>query len=200
MPPLHSCATSQNVTPAFGKRSEIGMKADPMMPKACSMPCICKTFTKASSVVIFMAASLFVDLPLRWPGSRFEFSREHVRSRSSIHGLEYLGEFVSGTSQHRQMRAAVFDTHAGLRRLDGDAGEQFAVAAQHRHGDADHAIEEFLAVVRHLLLSDLPQLGFEAGRIDNRLLDAAARASRWRTAAAVASAWPRSGRDTSLRH
>jgi hypothetical protein len=44
--------------PAFGKRSEIGMKADPMMPKACSMPCICKTFTKASSVVIFMAASL----------------------------------------------------------------------------------------------------------------------------------------------
>src|SRR5260370_5500245 len=174
MPPLHSCATSQNVMPAFGKRSEIGMKADPMMPKACSMPCICKTFTKASSVVIFMAASLFVDLPLRWPGSRFEFSREHVRSRSSIHGLEYLGELVSGTSQHRQMRAAAFDTHAGLRRLDGDAGEQFAVAAQHRHGDADHAIEEFLAVVRHLLLSDLPQLGFEAGRIDNRLLGVAA--------------------------
>ena len=105
------------------------MKADPMMPKACSMPCICKTFTKASSVVIFMAASLFVDLRLRWPGSRFEFSREHVRSRPSIHGLEYLGEFVSGISQHRQMRAAAFDTHAGLRRLDGDAGKQFAVAA-----------------------------------------------------------------------
>src|SRR6201982_3398867 len=142
-PPLFSCATSQNVMPAFGKRSEIGMKADPMMPKACSMPCICKTFTKASSVVIFMAASLFVDLRLRWPGSRFEFSREHVRSRSSIHGLEYLSEFVTGTSQPRQMRRAAFDPHAGLRRLDGDAREQFAVAAQHRHGDADHAIKEF---------------------------------------------------------
>ena len=38
--------------PAFGNRSEIGMKAEPMMPKACSMPCICSTFTKASSVVI----------------------------------------------------------------------------------------------------------------------------------------------------
>src|SRR5690348_12528134 len=40
--------------PALGKRSDIGMNADPMMPKACSMPCICKTFTKASSVVIFI--------------------------------------------------------------------------------------------------------------------------------------------------
>src|SRR5260370_21137961 len=129
MPPLHSCATSQKVMPAFGKRSEIGMKADPMMPKACSMPCICKTFTKASSVVIFMAASLFVDLPLRWPGSRFEFSREHVRSRSSIHGLEYLGELVSATSQHRQMPAAAFHTPARPRRLHGHPGQQLARAA-----------------------------------------------------------------------
>ena len=28
--------------------------ADPMMPKACSMPCIWRTFTNASSVVILM--------------------------------------------------------------------------------------------------------------------------------------------------
>ena len=28
------------------------MKAEPMMPKAWLMPCICSTFTKASSVVI----------------------------------------------------------------------------------------------------------------------------------------------------
>ena len=48
---------SQKLMPAFGKRSEIGMKAEPIMPKACSIPCICKTFTKASSVVIFMAHS-----------------------------------------------------------------------------------------------------------------------------------------------
>ena len=47
-------ATSQNVIPASGKISEIGMKADPIIPKACSIPCICKTFTKASSVVIFV--------------------------------------------------------------------------------------------------------------------------------------------------
>ena len=36
------------------------MKAEPMMPKACSMPCRCSTFTKASSVVIRIAW-----LPLR---------------------------------------------------------------------------------------------------------------------------------------
>lgn len=59
MPPLHSCATSQNVMPAVGKRSEIGMKAEPMMPKACSMPCICNTFTNASSVVIFIVFDPF---------------------------------------------------------------------------------------------------------------------------------------------
>ena len=55
MPPEPSCAQSQKVMPALGKRSEIGMKADPMMPKACAMPWRCSTLTKASSVVIFMA-------------------------------------------------------------------------------------------------------------------------------------------------
>ena len=39
-PPFVSCATSQKVIPAEGKISEIGMKADPIIPKACSIPCI----------------------------------------------------------------------------------------------------------------------------------------------------------------
>jgi hypothetical protein len=34
--------------------SEIGIMAEPMIPNALSMPCICSVFTKASSVVIFM--------------------------------------------------------------------------------------------------------------------------------------------------
>jgi hypothetical protein len=34
------------------------MKAEPMMPKACSIPCRCKTFTKASSVVILILSLL----------------------------------------------------------------------------------------------------------------------------------------------
>src|ERR1035437_7991608 len=37
------------------------MKAEPMMPNACSIPCICRTLTKASSVVIFMARPRIVS-------------------------------------------------------------------------------------------------------------------------------------------
>ena len=33
--------------------NRIGIIAEPIMPKAFSIPCICRTFTKASSVVIF---------------------------------------------------------------------------------------------------------------------------------------------------
>ena len=62
-PPFVSCATSQNLIPALVKRSEIGMNADPMIPNAFSMPCCCSTFTKASSVVIFMGR-------IPWPGRR----------------------------------------------------------------------------------------------------------------------------------
>ena len=54
MPALHSWAQSQKVIPALGNRSEIGIMADPMMPKACSMPCIWRTLTKASSVFILV--------------------------------------------------------------------------------------------------------------------------------------------------
>ena len=39
---------------AFGNKSEIGINAEPIIPNAFSIPCICKTFTKASSVVIFV--------------------------------------------------------------------------------------------------------------------------------------------------
>jgi hypothetical protein len=41
---------------ARGKRSEIGIIAEPMMPNTSVMPCICSVFTNASSVVIFIAA------------------------------------------------------------------------------------------------------------------------------------------------
>src|SRR5690625_1677790 len=58
IPPEHSCAQSQKVIPASGNRSEIGIMAEPMIPKACSIPCICRTLMKASSVVIFMGCSL----------------------------------------------------------------------------------------------------------------------------------------------
>ena len=39
MPAEPSCAQSQKVMPAAGKMSEIGIMAEPMMPKACSIPC-----------------------------------------------------------------------------------------------------------------------------------------------------------------
>src|SRR5262245_2712680 len=58
MPAEPSCAQSQKMMPAFGKRSEIGMKAEPTMPKACAIPCRCSTLTKASSVVIFIGCVL----------------------------------------------------------------------------------------------------------------------------------------------
>ena len=63
MPALPSWAQSQNVMPAAGNRSEIGIIAEPMMPKACSMPCICSTLTKASSVVIRIWRPLPVPEP-----------------------------------------------------------------------------------------------------------------------------------------
>ena len=37
------------------------MNAEPMMPNACSMPCICRTLTKASSVVIFTGVVLLIN-------------------------------------------------------------------------------------------------------------------------------------------
>ena len=39
IPPLVSWATSQKVIPALGNKSDIGIKADPIIPKACCIPC-----------------------------------------------------------------------------------------------------------------------------------------------------------------
>ena len=58
IPALDSCAQSQNVMPALGKRSETGIIAEPMMPNACSIPCACRTLMNASSVVIFILGAL----------------------------------------------------------------------------------------------------------------------------------------------
>ena len=46
---------------AFMPISDIGINADPIIPKECSIPCICKTFTKASSVVIFVINRTFLN-------------------------------------------------------------------------------------------------------------------------------------------
>ena len=54
IPPLHSCATSQNFIPACGNKSDTGIIAEPIMPNAFSIPCIWRTLTKASSVFIFV--------------------------------------------------------------------------------------------------------------------------------------------------
>src|SRR6476660_6085503 len=142
-PPLVSCATSQNVMPAFGKRSEIGMNAEPMMPKACSMPCICKTFTKASSVVIFMIEILYLLV------------------------LKNFGELAGGIAKCGQMTARGFQIHARFRRLNGEGGEHLAVLAHHRYRHADDADEILLPVERNLLLADLAQFSVEPGAVGN---------------------------------
>src|SRR5690348_12042255 len=104
--------------PAFGKRSEIGMKADPMMPKACSMPCICNTFTKASSVVIFIVSSPLLEFVLL----RFV--------------LKYSREFIRRAAKRGKVSACRLHVHACLRRLDRKRGKQFSVSAEHRDGHA----------------------------------------------------------------
>src|SRR6516164_8140284 len=123
--------------PAFGNRSEIGMKADPMIPKACSMPCICRTFTKASSVVIFIALILYIlgftDFVLK------DFS-----------------ELVCSIAQRWQMPPRGLYIHACFRRLDRQCGKHFAVLANDRHRHADDTDEIFLAIEGHLLLPNLP--------------------------------------------
>ena len=69
IPALPSWAQSQKVMPAAGNRSEIGIIAEPMIPKAWAIPCRCSTFTKASSVVIRIACAPCpaASLPARRP-------------------------------------------------------------------------------------------------------------------------------------
>ena len=50
--------------PGLREEAEIGMKAEPMMPNTCSMPCRWRTFTKASSVVILTQTRPPLSLPL----------------------------------------------------------------------------------------------------------------------------------------
>ena len=65
-PALVSCAQSQNVIPAFGNRSETGIMAEPIIPNACSIPCICRVLTKASSVVIFIGVAPYLRSSRKW--------------------------------------------------------------------------------------------------------------------------------------
>src|SRR4029077_15232952 len=116
----------------------IGMDAEPMMPKACSMPCICRTFTKASSVVIFIALVLcnlgFTDFVLK------DFS-----------------ELTCGIAKRGQMSPRGLHAHARFWCLDREGSEHLAVLARHRHRHANDTDEIFLTVERHLLLANLPQ-------------------------------------------
>ena len=64
MPALYSCAQSQNLMPAAGNKSEMGIIAEPMMPNAWWILCFCKTFMKASSVVILILPPAWLEKPL----------------------------------------------------------------------------------------------------------------------------------------
>src|SRR5210317_1503265 len=99
MPALHSCAQSQNWIPASGNRSEIGIIAEPMMPKACSIPCICNTLMKASSVVIFIVSS-----PGILDQSQFSRRTPHRAAlvRLSFAALVYPPRKVGHFDTHRQ--------------------------------------------------------------------------------------------------
>src|SRR6056297_3199620 len=104
MPAFTSCAQSQNLMPASGNRSVIGIMAEPMMPKACSIPCIWRILTNASSVVIFMAFS---------PG---RLSLELGRSGAAV-----LEDHVAGLlADHDRGRIGVA---ADDRRHDGGVGD-----------------------------------------------------------------------------
>src|SRR5262249_31152224 len=116
------------------------MNAEPMMPKACSMPCICKTFTKASSVVIFIALIL-------------------LQIGLTDFVLKNFSELARGIAERGQMSSRRLHIHARFWRLDCEGGEHLAVLAGHRHRHADDADQIFLAIERHLFLANLPQFG-----------------------------------------
>ena len=140
MPALHSCAASQKVIPACGNRSEIGIIAEPIMPKACSMPCICRTLTKASSVVIFMmrhpstrvSCSYWyghtLRLAYRWrkPAQTVPINRrllppalepDERKTRSSLSGCHWHQMSLSvGVVRHAVIRSACRYGHAPLLR------------------------------------------------------------------------------------
>ena len=85
MPPEPSWAQSQKVMPARGKRSEIGMKAEPMMPKAWAMPWRWSVLTKASSVVMRMG------VVLSWCATGAPYGRGYRRGRRAGVGPDGAG-------------------------------------------------------------------------------------------------------------
>src|SRR5690606_27738762 len=120
--------------PAFGNRSETGIMADPIIPNACSIPCICKTFTKASSVVIFMAHT--------FPCNSENFVFQRI---PAIHGaLAYAPEW-------RQ--------HAVARQLGGeDRQVQALFATSHELRDAASGlgrIHNAVAAIAHSIIDFL---------------------------------------------
>src|SRR4029077_13576013 len=101
MPALVSCAQSQNVMPALGNRSEIGIIAEPMIPNACSMPCNCSTFTNASSVVILIYVILQLILLLSC-GDR-AVARDHCWARAQRVATGVIAGVVIAGSCLRRM-------------------------------------------------------------------------------------------------
>ena len=139
------------------------MKAEPMMPKACSMPCICKTFTKASSVVIFIATDPFRS-PAVMPDEDMRYVLSWKVSASSSAARRSAGRWPRAICTF--MRAS--GAWIAMR------GQHFAVSPDHRHRHANHADEIFLAVERDLFFADLPQLGLQPRPFGNGALGEAA--------------------------
>src|SRR5258708_12405360 len=142
------------------------MNPEPMMPKACSMPCICKTFTNASSVVIFIATSFTQFSSYQLP-SRDLRPHEPLAMNSRLF-VKYLSEFAGGMPERRQVPPRSLLVHACLRCLDGEGGEHLAVLADHRHRHANHTDKIFLAVEGDLLFADSPQLSIEPRTVGPR--------------------------------
>src|SRR5579871_415274 len=138
-PPLVSCATSQNLMPALGKRSEIGMNAEPMMPNALSMPCCCSTLMKASSVVIFMSVS---DAILELSGT------EHLAERLVDGRGDPVDVARRGDERRTQAQGVVESRERAVGGADDDAL---------RHAFSDHRLDPLL-LRRLACLSILNQL------------------------------------------
>src|SRR6185312_12259948 len=155
MPPEPSCAQSQKVMPACGNRSEIGMKAEPIMPKACSMPWRCRTFTKASSVVIFMADILSSSPP---SGGLIRFVPEEI---PAVHGP--LADAAEGGQEAMPRQGGGEDRQVEPTALAGDklrhaaaglGGIHHAVAAI-AHGVEDLLLRVGLDNARHHVVADI---------------------------------------------
>src|SRR5258708_16583836 len=113
------------------------MNPEPMMPKACSMPCICKTFTNASSVVIFIATSFTQFSSYQLP-SRDLRPHDPLAMNSRLF-VKYLSEVAGGVPERRQVPPRRLLVHAYLLCLAGEGGAHLAVLADHPHRHANPA-------------------------------------------------------------